>query len=172
MLIGIKKKELTLQLQKYRHSLLLDMRLLGIYCHFLSLISYDPNNHNLFSSNELSWCLLTLAQYPNIQKRLREELLTIPSDEPSMDELNALPFLDAVVRETMRLHGVVPFTNRKAMQDDVIPFAEPFVDKKGVVRTELRLDSGLFRVRMKRLLLKQDKEGPTRVHTREWGQQG
>ena len=55
-----------------------------------------------------------------------------------MDELNALPYLDAVVRETMRMHGVVPFTNRRAMQDDVIPLAEPFIDKNGVVRTEIK----------------------------------
>lgn len=96
------------------------------------------------TSNELSWCLLTLARYPDIQKRLREELQEIPIDDPTMEELNALPYLDAVVRETMRVHGVVPFTNRRAMQDDVIPLAEPFVDKYGVARKEIRITEGQF----------------------------
>ena len=54
-----------------------------------------------------------------------------------MDELNSLPYLDAVVRETLRLHSPVPFTIRVAMQDDCLPLSEPFVDRKGVTRHEL-----------------------------------
>ena len=35
-----------------------------------------------------------------------------------MDELNALPYLDAVVRETMRVHAPVPSSIRIATRDD------------------------------------------------------
>ena len=49
------------------------------------------------------WCLYALAQRPEVQARLREELLSVSSDTPTMDELYALPFLDAVLKETMRL---------------------------------------------------------------------
>jgi cytochrome P450 len=48
-----------------------------------------------------------------------------------MDELNALPYLDAVVRETLRVHAPVPATMRVAAQDDIVPLGTPFVDRKG-----------------------------------------
>jgi hypothetical protein len=54
-----------------------------------------------------------------------------------MDELNSLPYLDVVIRETLRVHAPVPATMRVAVQDDVVPLAKPFVDRKGVVRDTL-----------------------------------
>lgn len=36
-----------------------------------------------------------------------------------------------VVRETMRVHAPVAFNQRMAMQDDVLPLAQPYVDKEG-----------------------------------------
>lgn len=49
-----------------------------------------------------------------------------------MDELNALPYLDAVVRETMRVHAPVPSTVRVAVADDVLPLSVPLTDLKGI----------------------------------------
>lgn len=65
------------------------------------------------------------------QKKLRSELLTVGTDNPSMDELNALPYLDAVVRETLRIHAPVASTVRIATQDDILPLGEPIRDKYG-----------------------------------------
>ena len=48
-----------------------------------------------------------------------------------MDELNALPYLDAVVREVLRLHSPVQSTLRVAMKDDIIPLAEKIKNGKG-----------------------------------------
>ena len=84
------------------------------------------------------WCLFSLAQVPEVQSRLRAELLAVPTDTPSADELNALPFLDAVVRETLRLHAAVPSTIRIATHDDVIPLSKPIIDKNGVKRDEIK----------------------------------
>ena len=47
-----------------------------------------------------------LAKHQDVQTRLREELLGARSsygNEIPYDELSALPFLDAVVRETLRV---------------------------------------------------------------------
>ena len=55
-----------------------------------------------------------------------------------MDELNELPYLENVVRETLRFHPAVPKTSRVAMHDDVLPLNEPFIDAKGNVQTEIR----------------------------------
>lgn len=86
---------------------------------------------------ETMWCLYALSKRADLQSRLREELLSVPTDTPSMDELQALPFLDAVVRETLRFHPAVPATSRVAKKDDVIPLNEPFVDKHGKLRSEI-----------------------------------
>ena len=56
-----------------------------------------------------------------------------------MDQLNSLPYLDAVVRETLRVHSPVPNTMRVAKKDDLIPLAEPFVDRYGVVQDDIKL---------------------------------
>ncbi|KAJ7111767.1 cytochrome P450 [Mycena epipterygia] len=47
--------------------------------------------------------------------KLREELLSMPTDNPTMDELNSLPYLDWVVRESLRLYSPVAFTLRVVM---------------------------------------------------------
>lgn len=49
-----------------------------------------------------------------------------------MDELAALPYLDMVVRETLRLHAPVASTMRVATRDDVIPLNKPFIGQDGV----------------------------------------
>ena len=56
-----------------------------------------------------------------------------------MDELNSLPYLESVVRESMRVHSPAVFTQRKAMQDDVLPLAKPYVDKEGKSHDSLLL---------------------------------
>ncbi|KAF7364387.1 hypothetical protein MSAN_01099400 [Mycena sanguinolenta] len=68
-----------------------------------------------------SWALHALSTNLAAQSKLREELLTIATDNPSMDELNSLPYLEAVVRETMRVHAPVINTQRMAVEDDIMP---------------------------------------------------
>ena len=55
-----------------------------------------------------------------------------------MDELMKLPYLDAVVRETLRAHSPVSNTLRIAMKDDVLPVEKPYTDKNGVVHGSIR----------------------------------
>jgi cytochrome P450 len=64
--------------------------------------------------------------------------LTTETDTPSMDELMALPYLDAIVRETLRVHAPVPSTVRIAMKDDILPVETPFTDKYGVVHDGIK----------------------------------
>ncbi|KAH7925026.1 cytochrome P450 [Leucogyrophana mollusca] len=105
------------------------------------------------SSKELNdnWALLRLAQNPDIQTKLREELAQLSSGDPSSDQLNnSLPYLDAVVHEVLRLHPPVPNTVRvvrkrrqqgsnyaadhcylQAAHDDVLPLSEPIQTSSG-----------------------------------------
>ncbi|KAJ7289289.1 cytochrome P450 [Mycena rebaudengoi] len=94
------------------------------------------------TSTAATWALFALSQNAAIQTRLRDELLTISTDNPTMDELNALPFLDCVVRETLRLYAPVPTTSRIATRDDVIPLNTPYTDINGTVHETLRIVKG------------------------------
>ncbi|KAJ7144946.1 cytochrome P450 [Mycena crocata] len=94
------------------------------------------------TSTATTWALFALTQNVAAQTRLRNELLALPTDNPTMDELNGLPYLDCVVRETLRLHAPVPGTIRKATQDDVVPLAIPFIDVNGVVHESLKVSKG------------------------------
>jgi cytochrome P450 len=83
------------------------------------------------ASTATAWALFALSENIPAQNKLREELLTISSDNPTMDELNSLPYLENVIRETMRAHAPVMFTQRMAMEDDVLPLSKPYVDREG-----------------------------------------
>jgi cytochrome P450 len=95
------------------------------------------------TSSGTTWALYALCLSPSTQTKLRSELLKVPTDYPTMDELNSLPYLDMVVREVMRLHAPVPSSIRVAMRDDFIPLGTPIVDKKGITREGIRYESPL-----------------------------
>ncbi|RPD75520.1 cytochrome P450 [Lentinus tigrinus ALCF2SS1-7] len=65
------------------------------------------------------------------------------SADPSLlDHISQLPYLDAVVRESLRLFAPITTTMRMATADDVIPVAAPFVDRRGRTCTEIRVRRG------------------------------
>ncbi|KAJ7334856.1 cytochrome P450 [Mycena albidolilacea] len=94
------------------------------------------------TSTATTWALFALTQNIAAQKRLREELLTVSTDNPTMDQLNELPYLDCVVRETLRIHAPVASSLRVATQDDVVPLATPFKDVYGMVHQTLIVKKG------------------------------
>ncbi|KAJ7857550.1 cytochrome P450 [Mycena leptocephala] len=108
------------------------------------------------TSTATTWALFALTQNKAAQTRLRDELLTVSTDDPTMDELNALPYLDCVVRETLRLHAPVPQTTRVATQDDIVPLASPFTDINGIVHETLRVPKGQ-KIRIPILAINRDK---------------
>ncbi|KAH7101315.1 cytochrome P450 [Auriculariales sp. MPI-PUGE-AT-0066] len=89
-----------------------------------------------------TWCFYSLGQEIDVQDRLREELLRVDTENPTMEQLNALPYLDAVVRETLRVHSVAPSTIRTAIQNDSIPLATPYLDRNGRTCSEIKITKG------------------------------
>ncbi|TFK22664.1 cytochrome P450 [Coprinopsis marcescibilis] len=94
------------------------------------------------TSTSTSWVLYDLCTAPEVQTKLREELLTIGTDNPTMDELSALPYLDCVVREALRLHAPLASAMRVAVQDDLIPLGTPFTDSKGKLHDVIKVKKG------------------------------
>ena len=69
------------------------------------------------TSNATAWALYSLSTKHDAQTKLREECLSIPTDHPGMNDLNNLPYLDCVVRETLRLHTPLNSTTREAIKE-------------------------------------------------------
>ncbi|KAF8499344.1 cytochrome P450 [Gautieria morchelliformis] len=73
----------------------------------------------------IAWALHELALNPTHQDALRDEVSALGS-EPTFDELHSgLPFLDAVINETLRIHPVVLQVHREASQDSLVPLTPP-----------------------------------------------
>ena len=86
----------------------------------------------------MTWALYALSQNKQIQTKLRQEVSDVSTDNTTMDDLNGLSYLDAVVRETMRRYAPLPVFSRVAHKDDFIPLSKPLTDRKGNVRHEIR----------------------------------
>ncbi|CAH7669604.1 cytochrome P450 monooxygenase, partial [Phakopsora pachyrhizi] len=104
------------------------------------------------SASALTWQLWMLAKHPKVQNKLREELFDAirHRDAPaetegvplSMDELLSLTYLDAFVREVMRLYPPVWSTIRVASHDDQIPLSNPVRTKTGELVDCLNISAG------------------------------
>jgi cytochrome P450 len=92
--------------------------------------------------------LHALSLAPEFQARLREELQSVqlptgideePLDKDTLDALNALPLLDATLREVLRLWAPVPMIVRTAMVDDVVSLDTPVLNRNGELVDSFRL---------------------------------
>ncbi|CAK5270143.1 unnamed protein product, partial [Mycena citricolor] len=94
------------------------------------------------TSTAVTWALFALTQHKSVQDRLREEVRGVATDFPTFDELNSLPYLDCIVKETLRLYPPVTQTSRVAVVDDVLPLEEPFTDIHGIAHSSLLVKQG------------------------------
>jgi cytochrome P450 len=71
------------------------------------------------TASTLTWTLLLLAQHPGIMTNLMEELDQVLDGEiPTREQLTQLPYLDCIIKESMRILPPVPFTIRAADRDN------------------------------------------------------
>ncbi|GAA5869496.1 hypothetical protein JCM8547_001505 [Rhodosporidiobolus lusitaniae] len=84
------------------------------------------------TSNALTWLAYNFAKYPQVEKKLREELVAAQAaaeeggrEEIDLNELEKLEYLEAVIREMFRFEPSIPVSSRQALQPDVIPLSIP-----------------------------------------------
>lgn len=73
----------------------------------------------------MSWFLIHMAKYPHVQERIRAEIaaklpgLMAAGDVavPTKEQTNELPYLEAAIKETLRLYPVVPINVRTSTED-------------------------------------------------------
>lgn len=101
-----------------------------------------------FATVSLTWALIELSRNPEMQTKLRNELTEFyhrTGADPTYEQLQsatALPFLDAVVHEILRLHPPFMQTDRVAREDDVIPVLYPLTTRDGQVVDHIVVKKG------------------------------
>lgn len=79
------------------------------------------------TSQSMTWFLLMLNRYPSVLKRVRQEMKDKVPDlangsasAPSMGDVQRLTFLEAALRESIRLNPVVALNARTALRDTTL----------------------------------------------------
>jgi len=95
------------------------------------------------TSIALSWALVDLAQNPEVQAKLREEVTQFSTADPTWEQLfNSLPYLDAVAQEVLRVHPPIPEATRMATKDDILPLSIPVRTRDGDLVNSLAIPKG------------------------------
>ncbi|KAF5313993.1 hypothetical protein D9611_006969 [Ephemerocybe angulata] len=92
------------------------------------------------TSNALARIFDLLSQNPDIQNKVREEVTNAyeeHGEQLDYETVTALPWLDAVCRETLRVYPPVPTLGRHARKDIMLPLSEPILSKEGKEISEI-----------------------------------
>ncbi|KAF9078764.1 cytochrome P450 [Rhodocollybia butyracea] len=95
----------------------------------------------------LTWILYELSRNLNDQRRLRGEIDAILAEKGknamlTANDYDSMPFLNACVKEGLRLRPGVQFTTREADLDDVIPLAQPVISTSGEMLKKIPVIKG------------------------------
>lgn len=93
------------------------------------------------TSNTLAWMLYLLQQNPEAMRKAREEVLRVAPDPRAytIEQMDALDYLDACAQEAMRLKPVAPFIPLEALRDSVV--GDVHVPQGGLLWCVMRNDS-------------------------------
>ncbi|KAK7144344.1 hypothetical protein R3I94_010685 [Phoxinus phoxinus] len=74
------------------------------------------------TSNTLSWTLYHLAHDAEAQSRLYNEIASVcpNKEQPNAEHLTRMPYMKAVIKETLRMYPVVPGNGRLTVDSEVI----------------------------------------------------
>ncbi|KAJ7275776.1 cytochrome P450, partial [Mycena rebaudengoi] len=102
------------------------------------------------TANTLSWTLFELTQHPDVQAKLRTEILATEQELRARGEteftaayFDKMPYTIAVMKETLRYHPVSIQNMREAARDEVLPLSKPIVTKSGKIITELPIPKNM-----------------------------
>lgn len=98
------------------------------------------------TATSVGWTLLELCMNPAIQTRLRDEIRAVrrERDEPQLTAAtyDAMPYLSAVIKESLRYHPVVYHISKEAAQDEVIPLLKSVIGTDGRTIYEVPVQKG------------------------------
>lgn len=73
------------------------------------------------TSSTLQWAIAYFIHYPEVQKRAQEELDEIVgrSRLPALDDLDHMPYIEALLSEIQRCGNIAPFSVKHAVSEDI-----------------------------------------------------
>jgi len=91
------------------------------------------------TSSMLAHFLYFLSTHQDVQRKLRQEIVDARRHHEDLEynELFALPYLDAICRETLRLYPPVPYVMRTTRKDVILPLSTPIKGLDGRKITEV-----------------------------------
>ncbi|KAJ3575283.1 hypothetical protein NP233_g1211 [Leucocoprinus birnbaumii] len=102
------------------------------------------------TSNSLSWTLLELSKRPEIQSKLRQEIEAKKREiinrgglEFTATDYDSMPYLNAVIKESLRYNPPTYHSFRESTQDDVLPLSKPITMKNGKIVNEVPIPKGI-----------------------------
>lgn len=101
------------------------------------------------TASSLTWLLYELSKHPEDQQRIRDEIKAARANAEARGDNDLLPsdfnnmdFTNAVIKEGLRLHPIVPTLIREADSDDVIPLSHPIKTKSGNIINQIPISKG------------------------------
>ncbi|KIK54223.1 hypothetical protein GYMLUDRAFT_177634 [Collybiopsis luxurians FD-317 M1] len=102
-------------------------------------------NHT--SASTFVFMLYELACHPESQARVYEEIKGLRSQtgfdtSPSPENYESMPYFNAVIKETLRLHPILPTIIREATFNDIIPLSISVKSKSGKSLSHIPVSKG------------------------------
>uniref|UniRef100_A0A8H8CGL0 Cytochrome P450 n=1 Tax=Psilocybe cubensis TaxID=181762 RepID=A0A8H8CGL0_PSICU len=97
------------------------------------------------TSSAISRVLHQLAIHPEAQEKLRAEISEAyhnQDDAIDFNNLMALPYMDAVIKETLRVFPPLPVAFRQTLKDTVLPLLHPITGEDGTILNEVLVEKG------------------------------
>ncbi|KAJ7182924.1 cytochrome P450 [Mycena crocata] len=95
------------------------------------------------TGSTLGWVLYKLAQMQDLQHELRREIQVASTIDGEPDHDN-MPLLNAIINEVLRLYCPLPFEERVASADCVLPLTEAITTTAGTQISEIPIRKGQF----------------------------
>ncbi|KAF9233443.1 cytochrome P450 [Melanogaster broomeanus] len=94
------------------------------------------------TTTALHWFFLAMLQNPEVQKRAQAEIDTVVGTDrlPHFDDRPYLPYIEAILRETLRMYPVVPLGVPHATTTDDV-YDGLFIPKGGFITTKIFIQS-------------------------------
>ncbi|KAK0187584.1 cytochrome P450 [Armillaria mellea] len=97
------------------------------------------------TATTMAWLLYELSLHPEDQAKIREEIAQTKLNAQgalSSNDYDSMVWLNACIKEVLRLHPLIYSLFRKSVQDDVLPLAEPITTSDGKVCSEIPISKG------------------------------
>ncbi|KAJ7441519.1 cytochrome P450 [Mycena galericulata] len=88
----------------------------------------------------MGWILYELAQMPEFQQQLREEILL--SELESQADYDKMPLLNAIINEVLRMYSMFPLSERVVAEDCLLPLSQPITTTVGTQMSQIPIKKG------------------------------